>query len=226
MKIEINYNGKTVPINIYENDVISNDIIRNKTFYEIKFLDFISTNFNKNKTIIDIGANIGNHSLFFSEYLEHERIHCFELHPDNVDLLTLNMKDKKCIIHEIALSDTEGNAIMYNSEIGNNGGFSLNKYESSYVVNGSIKTRTLDSYKINNVTMIKIDAEAHELSILIGSKETILKNKPVIFVEDLFHGCPHLFTENRFDGFFKEVGYYKKYENIHNSLMDCWLPIN
>ena len=56
----------------------------------------------------------------------------------------------------------------------------------------------------SQVTMIKIDVEGHEIPVLIGGIETIKKNKPIIFIENLSHGYPHLFKENQFDEFFEK----------------------
>ena len=72
MKVNINYANVNIPIEIYADEHISNIIKNTNSFYEIKFLEYISQNYNKHNTIIDIGANIGNHSLFFSEFLEYD----------------------------------------------------------------------------------------------------------------------------------------------------------
>ena len=42
---------------------------------------------------------------------------------------------------------------------------------------------TLDSQKINNVGLIKIDVEGYELDVLIGAKKTIIENNPIILCE-------------------------------------------
>ena len=72
--------------------------------------------------------------------------------------------------------------------------------------------------------MIKIDVEGHEIPVLIGGIETIKKNKPIIFIENLSHGYPHLFKENQFDEFFEKIDYQKTQSNIMHSFMDLWIP--
>jgi len=148
------------------------------------------------------------------------------MQEDNAKILTENMKNKNAVIYQQAISNSENTTVLYNSQANNNGGFSLTKYDHSYVVKNEINTRTLDSYNFNNITLIKIDVEAHELEVLMGAKETITRNKPVIFVEDLSYGWPHMFESNRFDSFFKSVGYFQAYKNLFDELMDCWLPID
>ena len=57
-------------------------------------------------------------------------------------------------------------------------------------VNGTLLLDKLDNIKIkeNAVDFVKIDVEGHELQVLQGAKETLLKYKPVVFVE--------IFSEN------------------------------
>ena len=53
-----------------ENDHIFNNIRRKKIFYEHDLLfHLFKTIRSKNSTIIDVGANIGNHSIYFGKYL-------------------------------------------------------------------------------------------------------------------------------------------------------------
>jgi len=75
--------------------------------------------------------------------------------------------------------------VLYNSELNNNGGFSLHPQPHSFVVYDKIDVTTLDSYKLKNISMIKIDVEGHEEEVLKGAVDTIKKNHPIIFVENL-----------------------------------------
>jgi FkbM family methyltransferase len=222
----IKYGDKSIDINIYESDNVSNAINNSSMFYEIGFLQHIQNNYSVQTGIIDIGANIGNHSLFFSEFLEHDIIHSFEPHPDNFELLQKNMDGKKAKLYQTALSDKKGEMVLYNSESGNNGGFSLHHQPRSFVVYDKIDVTSLDSYELNNISMIKIDVEGHEDGVLKGAVNTIKKNHPIIFIENLGYGWPELFKVDRLNSFFDEMGYIKKEENIVGSLMDLWVYSN
>ena len=48
----------------------------------------------------------------------------------------------------------------------------------------SITMKTLDSFKITNLSLLKVDAEGSEPLVFWGAKETIAREKPVIFGED------------------------------------------
>ena len=227
---EITHLNKKISINLHENEIVSSVINNSNNFFEVKFLDFVRNNFQKQKTIIDIGANIGNHSLYFSEFLEYDEIVCFEPFEKNVELLKLNLIGKNCRIMDYALSDSESEKILYNSQSNNFGGFSLHSYDGSkgenksFIVKDKVVTKTLDSLNLSNVTMIKIDVEGHENSVLNGGIETIKKNNPIIFIENLSSGYPHLFKDSQFDEFFEKINYSRIHKNIEGSFMDLWIP--
>ena len=155
-------------------------------------------------------------------------VYSFEPFSQNISLLKMNMKnyENKSKIFEIALSDKEGTMPLYNSQAGNFGGFSLHSYSngSSFIVNPSINVITLDSLNLDNISMIKIDVENHENEVLEGAKQTILRNKPIIFIENLFYGYPNACPDpNPHQKIFDELNYKRIETNILGSFMDLWI---
>ena len=229
-KIISNYNNANTTIYIHQpGEIVSDEMRRRNNFFEINFLHFIKENYSNQNEILDIGANIGNHSLFFLKFLNCNKVHSFEPVKHNLELLKKNTEQfyEKSVIYEIALSNKEGNATLYNSQVGNDGGFSLHSYSngSSFIVENNISITKLDSYNLNNITMIKIDVENHENEVLEGARETILRNKPIIFVENLFYGYPNVCPNpNPHQNIFHELKYKKILSNIVGSFMDLWVP--
>ena len=220
--------GQEIPFYVYNfNETISNHLRHNKLPYELPFLLYIKRNFPEHQEIIDIGANIGNHSLFFAKFLKNDRVHAFEPHQSNFELLQKNLAGQKCQLYNLALSNFEGELPLYNSQIENYGGFSLHSYSNgtSFKVLDSIPVRTLDSFNLNNITMIKIDVENHENEVLEGAKDTISRNKPIIFVENLYHGFPQVCPNPEPHAqIFHELNYIKRDTNILGGYMDLWVP--
>lgn len=64
------------------------------------------------------------------------------------------------------------------SRAGNTG----SKYVS-YDDSGSVKTMTIDELQLPSLGFLKLDVEGAEYDALLGAKETILKYKPVVFIE-------------------------------------------
>lgn len=50
-----------------------------------------------------------------------------------------------------------------------------------------VEARTIDSFKFDNVSVMKIDVDGHQLEVLQGAKETIAEQEPVIVIE-IYHG--------------------------------------
>jgi protein O-GlcNAc transferase len=231
-KITVKHQNKSSDIYLHPvGETVSDHIRHTKAFFEQNFLMFIEANYKKQSEILDIGANIGNHSLFFAKYLDCTKVHMFEPVQKNIELCKKNVNEfsDKCILYDIALSDKSGHMTLYNSQKENFGGFSLHSYSngSSFLIEENIKVETLDSFNLNNISMIKMDVENHENEVLAGARQTILRNKPIIFIENLHHGYPKVCPDPEpHEIFFKSVNYKKIYYNIVGSFMDLWIPAN
>jgi hypothetical protein len=94
-------------------------------FYEFPILQDIEKKYPKHKTILDIGANIGNHACFFENFLEFEKLICFEPNPDNFKVLCSNIKLSKSIAYQIAISDSSGTGSLAKNLWFNSGTFQL-----------------------------------------------------------------------------------------------------
>ena len=104
--VNIIYNNDKTQIYIHTNDYIGKTIKNTNNFYEYKLLSFLQKNFNNQKNILDIGANIGNHSLFFAKYFNCNKIFSFEPYYKNIELFINNLSNykDKCILYKNALS--------------------------------------------------------------------------------------------------------------------------
>lgn len=229
-KITVTYNDDAVDMYVYSDnaDYVSRMLKYYNNFYEHELLTFLKHNFTNQRNIIDIGANIGNHSLFFSKYMNCNKIFSFEPFAKNIELFKRNLSNykDKCILFEQALSDKDGKMVLYNTEQNNFGGFSLYKQEASFEVLAEIDVTKLDNYNFTDVTLIKIDVENHELEVLMGSKQTIMNNKPIIVLENNHHYFSNIFPNpDPHAQIFEEFGYLKLYSNVCNSSMDIWVPI-
>jgi FkbM family methyltransferase len=183
MLIKINNDSKTVKIKIDPSDWVGNRIRSTKNFYEIQLLNFIKERFsNKSATnVIDIGANIGNHTIFFATYV-FNTVYSFEPNTKNYSLLCENCKlnglEKKIKPYNIAISDKNENYKTFDF-IGNMG----RSYIEENPIHGDGITKKIDDFIFNNIGLIKIDVEGYEPKVLIGAKNTIELHSPEIVLE-------------------------------------------
>lgn len=172
-------NFKNKKFKIHENDLISSIIEKTNQFYEVEIFNSFKKYIPKKGIFLDIGANIGNHSIMFSSYSDNIEVFAFEPFLLNYELLSYNTKFyPKIHSLKLALGSNEGIVHVASDNNSNKGGAALSKDGEKCPV------MTLDSLNIENISLIKIDIEGHELSAIEGSIKTIIKNKPIIWIED------------------------------------------
>ena len=172
-------------IYVYNNDTIGRTFLSNK-YYEDKIISIILSKIDKNKNIIDVGANIGSHTLRYSRFIGNNgKIYSFEPQKKVYDCLlkTINKNNLKNVVHynnAVGNTNTKGSLqnIDYNSrKLINIGGISLGLGVETTEI------KTIDSYNFKNIGFIKIDVEGAEKLVVLGAKKTIEKYRPIIFYE-------------------------------------------
>lgn len=151
---------------------------------------------------MDIGANIGNHSIYFSDYFS--RVDSYEPNPPVYEVLCLNAKlvdNVHC--HNYGLSDRSrtGRIKLKKTNIGAS---SVTFTEDDG--GEEIELRSIDSLtNLSNVKLVKIDVEGHELHVLNGAKRFLRENSPIILFEH--HYADFLDKKSKVVDFLKENGY-------------------
>jgi len=160
--------------------------------YEAEELDIVSAflathcSDSNNMTALDIGANIGNHSVYFASLFQD--VFAFEPNPVTFHLLQFNATLKDNIICRnlgLSYSDKDGVLIFNKQNIG--GGTLNSKYSTNDDTNNVdvklVKLDNVSEIKDKNIGLIKIDVEGHEINVLKGAAELIRSKKPVILFE-------------------------------------------
>lgn len=124
----------------------------------------------KNDLIIDCGANVGNLYLSINRFIKTFNYIAFEPDPKVFKCLELNLdKFNNVELYRVGLSTENKNKKFYvNDETGDS---SLEEFNTKVSI--EINTKNLDSFKYEKVKLLKIDAEGHELEVLLGAKNTL-----------------------------------------------------
>jgi len=135
---------------------------------------------------IDIGANKGVYTYSLLRLCKYEQVYAFEPNPKLYRLLhEKTRRFKNASLYNVGLSNISGelklNIPFKNGNLDSACG-SLNKINEPHQ-SFSVPVNTLDSYNFSNIEFIKIDVEGYEWFVLDGAERTILKSKPVLFVE-------------------------------------------
>lgn len=140
----------------------------------------------ENMNVLDIGANIGNHTLFFANECKVNHIYSFEPIAETYSILCKNVEInalKQVSLHNIALGQKKSSVSIKYFNADNYGNTSLQ-------YGGDIECYALDELSIDEkIDFIKIDVEGFENEVLLGGVKLIKRDKPAIYVE--------IFEENR-----------------------------
>ncbi len=181
----LKYNNKIISISGYESDHIYQTIARWKIFYEKNLLVDIAKHLkNKKGTIIDGGANLGNHSLFFSLFCSATKVISYEPHIPNLKMLKKNIKDNnlesKIDVRNVGLSDKETFLELSFFSQKNYGATQF----SETLKPTAIKSVTLDAdCEKENISCIKLDIQGKELQTLKGATYILNTQDPLLVVE-------------------------------------------
>ena len=205
--------------------------------YEKNFLECLEKNLlnkiDKKSICLDIGANIGNHTLFFSEFFE--KVIAFEPLYDSHELLNFNCRNKKNIItYNIGLSNISESRYLYSYQSSALGSATLEKSNQIEKFKKKVNLFKFDDFyneKISKdlkISLIKIDVEDHEYKVIKGMEQFLKDNNPVLIFE---HHKKHFYKNqniivSNIINLLKNYGYIFFYEyafqkkNIFNKIFE------
>ncbi len=152
------------------------------------FMGDVAGSLGKDEIIFfDIGANVGQHSLFMSKYAK--EVHAFEPYPPVLErfkkLLAINHIEN-IFIHPVGLGNKNGQILFFeppDSDLGV-GSFihreGTTKSKSLPLVVGD---EWLKKIGLSRVDIIKCDIEGYEKLALLGLRHTLENNRPIIIME-------------------------------------------
>ena len=152
-------------------------------FFEAFELEELRKRIEPGARVVDVGANTGNHTIFFAGPMKAAMVTPLEPLPGagavlrrtvernglkNVDLSRLGT----------GIADHAGRARLVSSERGGLGATSLVPDPA-----GDIVIDTLDAVIAEPIDVLKIDVEGMEMSVLAGAEGVIERSKPLIYIE-------------------------------------------
>lgn len=193
----------------HEQDSISRIMVGTMDYWDnwqggaLKIIDKFLPN---NAVIVDIGANVGSHSIYWALERNARKVYSFEPYPDTFEILKtnviLNNLTDTITVNNFGLADEFCNLKVEKYSPVNIGGTSFVKAND-----GTFYFCPLDSIDIKEpIDLIKIDVEGGEVDVLNGMTKTLVKNFPVIVIETFTH-------KDEVDAFMKNF-HYKLAETI------------
>lgn len=198
----------------YEIDYLQGWIANYADFSEYCELEKIKSIVGKHKDILDIGANIGNHTVYFGKIMEAHSIHSFEPMKEFFRVLeknvTLNQLNPFVKLHNVALGKKSGTAKI---KLYDPRALGSTQIEESDEKEGDMTLRCLDDFEFDNIDFVKIDVETFEYDLLLGAEKTLRKHSPLIFIEIFDEFYPKV------DQLLRQYGYNMVREISHTNYL-------
>ena len=180
-------------------------------FYEPHLVATIRRICKPGSVVIDVGANIGCHTLLFASVIGNTgRCYAFEPNSENSRLILLGCQRnqfKNVTLMPVGLSDRPGWG-YFSTHIGSNGGI-VSETSVARGNGGIIPLFILDDFKFEKVDCIKIDIEGGEFLALKGGEKLLRDSRPAIISEfslEMADRVSHVGPEEFF-GWFIGMGY-------------------
>lgn len=201
---EFMYRGKKIKFYLPDrDDTIQKKIIKTRNFYEVLMLEDIKRKIPPNSVFVDAGANIGNHTIYFSNICDAKKIYSFEPRKDLCKVMIRNLEINKAIdnveLYGCALGDglykvdinIKNKKKLAMSHAGQSTKITTNVYPMDYAL--------FD--RVRKIHLIKIDVGGVEMEVLNGSKKIIQRDSPVLYIQT--------YTDAKYRDIFEFLSYYR-----------------
>jgi len=168
-----------------------------------EFLEWCRSRDKKFNTVLDIGAWCGTWSAEFAPYCK--KIYAIEPDRTHVECLLKNLSSFDNIeLLDYAVGDIETRVSLTDDD--------FTQARRIYSI-GNILMKTVDSFKFEDVDLIKIDVEGFEMNVLRGAKDT-LKDCNFLMIELNNNSKKYNSSNNEIEKYLQELGF--------TTLIDKW----
>ncbi len=164
-----------------ETDLIQRHILTTRSFFEADLLRQIRKWVPRGGVVVDAGANLGNHTIFFGRICGAAGIIAFEPMRETFRILSRNVALNALegvTLHNVALGAAAGRAVLARFSLSN-----LGSNKVRYAEEGSYPVIALDSLQLPRVDFVKVDVEGTQLEVLQGARDTLARCRPRVCVE-------------------------------------------
>jgi len=152
-------------------------------FYEEDELRYLVTHIPSDAVIVDVGANTGNHTVYFSLFTPAQKIIPIEPTPHAITALKRAVAVNN--LHNIDDSKLGVGAGAdygaYSLKLSQGGGLGATRLKAN--TDGDIQVVPLDDLIQEPIDFMKIDVETMEMEVLKGAQNLITQHQPLIFIE-------------------------------------------
>jgi FkbM family methyltransferase len=167
---------------MFNNDVIT-DFIKEGDIWEESIVKKMSDYYINGTDVLDVGCHSGLSMLGMHHFKPiNGQVHCIEPQSAQCEIIKHNLDGKLDYrLYNLALMDTT-QPICFETERGNTGRTPMINEETRTCV-AAVPLDMLLPYFKRRISVMKIDVEGQEYSVLQGSRQFLANHKPVIEIE-------------------------------------------
>jgi FkbM family methyltransferase len=161
-------------------DLIQKTVLQTGGFYEGRLLERVAGLVPRGGVVLDAGANIGNHTVFFALICRAGLVHAFEPVPAMHAVLLRNLEInglRNVVPHRAALGAAAGRAGLQVFRPNNMGSAVMD------FGGGDFPVTTIDALELGRLDLLKIDVEGAQTAVLAGAEATLARCRPRIMIE-------------------------------------------
>jgi FkbM family methyltransferase len=164
-------------------DRIQGHVLMTRRFFEEQNLTKVRKFVYPSSVVCDVGANMGNHSIFFSKICDAQRVYSFEPQRRLFEIIQNNYALNNIDNQRFEVVNSGCGSIDGFIEIQRSVNHNLGATQFKHSDDGSFRLLALDSLRLERLDFLKIDVERMGDSVLEGARETIGRCRPVIWIE-------------------------------------------
>ena len=162
-------------------------------YYELLMTELMKNEVKPNDIVIDIGANIGYHTLIFSSLVgDNGFVYSIEPEPRNLELLYRNVRENNCknvnIIPKAASNEDRFSKLYLHPD--NIGDHRLYKFDNSYdfIMVEAVRLNSYFNYTSisRHVDFIKMDIQGSEFKAFLGMDKIIRANPDIKLITEFY----------------------------------------
>lgn len=180
---EFNFDGEPIRFRIAGNNLGLDIFHVSGHFFEEPELAYCREIIAPGGVIVDAGANVGNHLVYFAKFLAPLEIAPIEPNPEAIRLLrdNIELNDITCVDSRylgIGIGQNRARLALSMPRQGDLVVAQLVPSES-----GTIEIWPLDELQFSRIDLLKIDVEGMEFEVLAGMKQTLACHRPIVMME-------------------------------------------
>ena len=171
-----------------QDDYVQRVILRNRAFYEAKLLGIVEQMgiVGPQSVVADVGANIGNHTVYFGRIMGAAKVLSFEpqfhCHDTLCTNIALNGLEKTALAFNCLIGAETGNGALAKFNARNLGGTSFAADSDGDIPLFALDD-AIDPADLDGLDLIKIDVEGMQMEVLGGAEGILSERRPALWIE-------------------------------------------